>query len=207
MQNFNLPQFQTEALRAIKDAVIGVNAKTEVVYWNKGAEMLFGISAAEALQEKLDALYSYEWLDPEDAKRSAEEMAAYGTWRGETLHTTRAGRKVYVELTVSNVVQDGEVYGMMAILRNITARIEVEQEKEAMMQKLLSEAKKISNLQDLLTVCAWSGQVKRGERWIEMEQFLREEFGVKISHGISPEKAEELRREFFKGRGGGQSEF
>ncbi len=74
----------------------------------------------------------------------------------------------------------------------------MEREKENLIAELQEALSKVKKLEEMLEVCAWSGRVKRGERWIEMEQFLREQFGVSISHGISPEKADELRREWEK---------
>jgi hypothetical protein len=47
----------------------------------------------------------------------------------------------------------------------------------------------------MVTICAWSRKIKHGNDWISMEEFLTEEYGVQVSHGICPEKAKEMREE------------
>ncbi len=39
---------------------------------------------------------------------------------------------------------------------------------------------------DIITICAWTGDVKFNDEWIKIEDFLKRRFGVSISHGISP---------------------
>jgi len=41
----------------------------------------------------------------------------------------------------------------------------------------------------LLTLCAWSKQVKLDEIWMPIEQFLYNHLEFEISHGISPRLA------------------
>ncbi len=40
---------------------------------------------------------------------------------------------------------------------------------------------------ETLTVCAWTNRVKLGNEWVPLEEYLKRKFGLKISHGISPE--------------------
>jgi PAS domain-containing protein len=39
---------------------------------------------------------------------------------------------------------------------------------------------------EFLTLCAWTKQVRHGREWIPIEDYLRKEHGVLVSHGISP---------------------
>jgi DNA-binding response OmpR family regulator len=39
---------------------------------------------------------------------------------------------------------------------------------------------------EIVTICAWTGDVKFNDEWIKIEDFLKRRFGVSISHGISP---------------------
>jgi hypothetical protein len=68
------------------------------------------------------------------------------------------------------------------------------------LQTTLDELQRISaeirRLQDgLQVVCAWTKRIKVGDQWVTPEQFLSERLGLKLSHGISPEALQELRRE------------
>lgn len=40
---------------------------------------------------------------------------------------------------------------------------------------------------ETLSVCAWTNRVRLGTDWVPLEDYLRRKFGLKISHGISPE--------------------
>lgn len=43
-----------------------------------------------------------------------------------------------------------------------------------------------------LADCAWTKQIKQGEAWVPLEDYLERVHGVKITHGISPKAQEEL---------------
>jgi len=46
---------------------------------------------------------------------------------------------------------------------------------------------KSSTVQDWVVVCAWTHRVKHGGRWISLEDFLSEQLGCQVSHGLSEE--------------------
>ncbi len=49
---------------------------------------------------------------------------------------------------------------------------------------------RIQQLQNIITVCAWTQRVNYRGKWMRMEEFLWERFRVKVSHGISEEAFE-----------------
>jgi len=44
----------------------------------------------------------------------------------------------------------------------------------------------------IATVCAWSHTIEYEGRWMSFEQYLEARFGIKASHGISPEEAAKM---------------
>ena len=40
---------------------------------------------------------------------------------------------------------------------------------------------------ETLTVCAWTNRVKLGNEWLPLEAYLKRKYGLRISHGMSPE--------------------
>lgn len=46
---------------------------------------------------------------------------------------------------------------------------------------------RILQLQNIITVCAWTQRVNYRGKWMRMEEFLWQRFRVKVSHGISEE--------------------
>jgi len=43
-----------------------------------------------------------------------------------------------------------------------------------------------ANAPPLLTVCAWTKQVLHEGRWVPLEQFLHDQLGRQVTHGMSP---------------------
>lgn len=55
--------------------------------------------------------------------------------------------------------------------------------------------KKIKRLEEIVTMCAWSGKIQMDGKWVKIEEFLNKRFGIKVSHGISEEEAEKVLRQ------------
>ena len=54
---------------------------------------------------------------------------------------------------------------------------------------------RIRSLGRLLTICAWTKQVRVAGEWIPIEQYLTDFVGVRLSHGISRDAAEQILRD------------
>ena len=51
----------------------------------------------------------------------------------------------------------------------------------------LSKVHSGDGIGETLTVCAWTNRVKLGDEWLPLEAYLKRKYGLRISHGISPE--------------------
>ncbi len=54
---------------------------------------------------------------------------------------------------------------------------------------------RVDRLQQFVTVCAWTGQVKYQGQWVRLDQFLERQFGLSVSHSLSNEAAEKMMQE------------
>lgn len=54
---------------------------------------------------------------------------------------------------------------------------------------------RLEKLQQFVTICAWTGQVKDGDSWIRLDEYLQRHFGLSVSHGVSREAALKMMRE------------
>lgn len=54
---------------------------------------------------------------------------------------------------------------------------------------------RLEHLRQIVTICAWTGQVKHEGEWMRLEEYLKRRFGVSVSHGLSKEAAEKMARE------------
>jgi CHASE3 domain sensor protein len=51
---------------------------------------------------------------------------------------------------------------------------------------------RLEKLQQFVTVCAWTGQVRHQGQWLRLDQFLERQFGISVSHSLSREAAEKM---------------
>src|SRR5215469_8290909 len=54
---------------------------------------------------------------------------------------------------------------------------------------------RLEKLQQFVTICAWTGQVKDGNEWVRLDQYLERRFGLSVSHGVSRDAAVKMIRE------------
>lgn len=56
--------------------------------------------------------------------------------------------------------------------------------------------RRVAQLKRLVTVCAWSRKIRHDGEWMSFEEYLTRVYGVRLTHGISPEMAQKLMTEF-----------
>ena len=54
---------------------------------------------------------------------------------------------------------------------------------------------RLEKLQEFVTVCAWTGQVRHQGRWMRLDEYLKSQFGIAVSHSLSEEASEKMKRE------------
>ena len=62
----------------------------------------------------------------------------------------------------------------------------------ASLSKVFEGAQPFTDFERLVTVCAWSKKIKVDAKWVTFEEFLIENLGARITHGIDPESALKL---------------
>lgn len=54
---------------------------------------------------------------------------------------------------------------------------------------------RLEKLQQFVTVCAWTGQVKFQGQWLRLDQYLERQFGISVSHSLSNDAAQKMMRD------------
>jgi CHASE3 domain sensor protein len=54
---------------------------------------------------------------------------------------------------------------------------------------------RLEKLQEFVTVCAWTGQVQFQGQWLRLDEYLKKQFGISVSHSLSQAAAEKMMRE------------
>jgi PAS domain S-box-containing protein len=111
------------------DAIIAADAAGVILFWNPGAEKIFGFSAAEAIGQSLDmiipeALRERHWHGYHEVMRTGQSR--YGQGDLLAVPGLRKDRKrISLEFTIVPLrAKDGTLQGMGAIMRDVTARFE-----------------------------------------------------------------------------------
>lgn len=125
-------------LDSAADAVVASDAEGAIVLWNAGAERIFGFTEAEALGQSLDIIIPEPFRQRHwDGYREtvASGQSRYGA--GDMLAVPglrKDGTRNSLEFTIVLLTgADGRVSGMVATIRDVTARFE---ETKALKKKL-----------------------------------------------------------------------
>jgi len=133
---------QASLLELTHDAIFVFEfPQRRIVYWNRGAEMLYGYSKVEAIgKTPLELLKTHYPRGIDFVTAALEEN---GSWAGELIHTARDGREVYVD---SRQVVAPEFGGRRVVLesnRDATQRRREERRREgrAAVNAILAEGR------------------------------------------------------------------
>ena len=115
---------QAAYLDKAQDAIVVLDLSDRIGYWNKGAERVFGWTAAEAI-----GMDGFRLLDT-NSERTAQarsETYAKGEWRGELRQRTRAGGEVTVQSSWTLVRSDeGRAESVLVINTDVTEKKRIE---------------------------------------------------------------------------------
>jgi PAS domain S-box-containing protein len=134
----NPSQIAQALLASGSDAIIATDRDGVIRHWNQGAERIFGHTAAEAVGKSLDLiipepLRARHWEGYRQTMQTGQSR--YGA--GDVLAVPglrKDGSRVSLEFTVAMIRDEaGEMIGIAAILRDVTARFE---EMKALRKKL-----------------------------------------------------------------------
>lgn len=110
------------------DAILIRDVEGLIVYWNHGAEQMYGWSSEEAVGKRSHDLLKTEFLKP--FEEITEELHRIGHWTGEFVHTTRDGRRINV---LARKALDRDSHGKpAAVLQTLTDITERKREDEAL---------------------------------------------------------------------------
>ena len=133
-----------EALRARYAAIIessddGIMSKTLqgiITSWNRGAERLFGYSAAESIGRPMLMLFPEGWLD-EETDILAKIARGESIDHFETVRVRKDGTYIDVAVTISPIRDaQGKIIGASNIARDISERKRAEQRQLMQMSRL-----------------------------------------------------------------------
>jgi len=54
---------------------------------------------------------------------------------------------------------------------------------------------RLEKLQEFVTVCAWTGRVRSQGPWVRLDEYLKQQFNISVSHSLSQDAADKMRVE------------
>ncbi|MEO6245131.1 MAG: ATP-binding protein, partial [Opitutaceae bacterium] len=118
---------QTDLLNRASDAIVVLNLDYKFTFWNRGAERLFGWTAAEALGQDAPTLFQDIPFSQIEAIRQASLQD--GEWRGEIALLDKAGRRLVIALSVTLVRgENGQPQGLVGVCSDLTEKRKLEEQ-------------------------------------------------------------------------------
>lgn len=119
---------QAELLDKAQDAIIVCNIDRTIVYWNKGAERMYGWSALEAMGKNIRQLFFHEKI-PTQINDAVKTLEASGEWSGELSEFTKSNRSVVVQARATLIRDErGVAKSLLIINTDITERKQLEEQ-------------------------------------------------------------------------------
>lgn len=131
-----------------RDAIIFADKDGRVRLWNAGAEAMFGYGAAEMEGRNLDLIIPEALRDRHNEGYRRVMAAGKSKYAAELLAVPglrKDGARISLEFTITLIKGDrGEVLGAAAIIRDVTARWQREQETKKRLAAMAGRGKGLS---------------------------------------------------------------
>jgi PAS domain S-box-containing protein len=139
---------QADLLNQSHDAIFALQTGGRgIVYWSRGAERLYGFTAAEAEGRRTHELL--QTRAPIPIEDIDAQIVRRGSWYGELTHTTRDGRDIVVESRIVRVSYNGETFALETN-RDITERKQHEERERLLVREMNHRVKNVLAVVDAI---------------------------------------------------------
>ncbi len=134
---------QLEILDNVEDGIYSTDFNNKVIYWNKGAEKIYGYSANEVIGKVINQDFNlYDPIDIETQIQITQELEKYRTYYFRRKEYRKDKYEIWIEGNVTLITDTGDnPVGLIYIVRDITAKLnsEILSNLNANLQKSLRE--------------------------------------------------------------------
>jgi PAS domain S-box-containing protein len=122
-------RFRGDVLEQVTDIVVAVDNELRISYINPAGEAKYGVKASDVLGRPLDSVFTNKFLGEDTQEKAYSTVERDGFWNGETIQVKLDGSEFCAEASVSKIFDgNGDPMGLLAVIRDITRRKEVEEE-------------------------------------------------------------------------------
>jgi PAS domain S-box len=119
-QQNELLKRQADLLNLSNDAIFSSELNGPILYWNRGAEKIYGFSMEEALGKTSFELLKTRY--PDGIEKIHDTLDKEGIWKGELEHTCKNGRQIFVESSKQVIINELGQQVILETNRDITHR-------------------------------------------------------------------------------------
>jgi PAS domain S-box-containing protein len=195
----SLSEEQRLLLDHTKDFIYRHDPSGQISYVSPAVEGITGYRPDEWLVH-----YSHHYTDNpvnQNGHAATEEMLKTGTggppFVVEVKH--KDGCTVWLEINKQPYAVDGKVAGFIGVARDITQRMQLEEEREDLIAELQEALAGIRTLKGLLPICASCKKVRDDKGyWNQIEAYVSEHSEAEFTHGLCPECAQKLYPRYYE---------
>ncbi len=198
-------EIASDALSIVVDAInssvggmVITDQENKIRFANPSFYKMFDYLAGEVIGKDAADLFSTK-----EVRRFADVIAIIDISRNDTeefVVERKDGSNLIVEVSASNVTSSsGQLVGRMASFVDITARKEIEADREKLIKKLQDALDNIKVLHGIIPICASCKKIRDDKGyWNQIESYIKEHSEADFTHGICPDCAKKLYPELFE---------
>lgn len=189
-------------LRSIGDGVITTDTNGQVTLINREAEIMTGMTSAEAEGRPLEDVFH---ILSENTMRKCENRVekvlstkSIVAPESHTVLISKDGtRRIIADSSAPIRDADGKNVGVVLVFRDITESKMAEEEREKLITELKDALANIKTLSGMLPICSYCKKIRDDKGyWEGVETYISKHTDTVLSHGACPECAEKAMNEF-----------
>jgi PAS domain S-box-containing protein len=174
-----------ETFDVINDAITIHDRDFTVTRANRAARELLGLPFNAIVGQKCHRIY-HATEGPPDACPSCGALQS-GNPTVTEVFEPHLKKQVEIK-ALPRLGPDGDVIGLVHVMRDITSRKKMEGEREELIRELEDAISKIKTLRGLLPICAWCKNIRDDKGyWENLEKYIESHSDATFTHGICPE--------------------
>ena len=178
----NIAEISLAGIYIIQDGIF--------IYVNKKFAEIFGYSVEECLNN----MHFQQTVHPEDLDVVREQISKRISGKVDSVNYTfwgikKNGKMILVEIFGSKIQLNGKPAVAGSIL-DITARKQMEEQREKLIEALQKALSEVKTLQGFLPICSYCKKIRDDKGyWSQIESYIHKHSDAEFSHGICPECA------------------
>lgn len=140
-------KLRKDVLAQMEDAVLAFDTEHHVIFMNPAAERQYRQTVSATLGHRITELYRESWPDSASEAAARKSMQDTGAYRAHSIHTRSDGSSFHVEASLSQLRDlEAKVIGYLAVIRDISERIQAEETLFAATMALSRRERQFSTL-------------------------------------------------------------